>query len=223
MTFDEIVSLVATDLNLTSSDAIARIGLHVNMKYRELVALPWLQISRRAEMSQVVTIGNRYVTFSNCTKLYSVFDPNQQNQPLDEVAFDELRNQITLADPPQQYAIARQGSDTVTIFLDVTPATAYTLNADVEQKTVTLSGSQQPRFQENFHDILYYGAKYLELMKMEKGQLAQEALGQPGVPGVGYFGRLSDLKFHIAKTSYLTYQQNKRGTSVPQPINTLVS
>jgi len=215
MTFTEIVNEVAADLNQTSLDAKDRIGRHVNRQYRRLVALPWLQISRRGEISQPTTEGSRYVTFP-VTKLYSVFDPNRDNQTLSERMFDELRNITALSDPPNQYAIARSDSASITIFLDSLPASVYPLSADAELRIVTLSGNQIPKFNEDFHDILIYGAKALELLKMEK-DLAQEAKDTMDQ-------RISDLKFHIAKTGYLDYVQGKDAQGgPPATLNTLIS
>lgn len=212
MTLTEIVNLVAKDLNLTSTDAIARITDHVNVKYRELVAKPWLQISRRGESTQSTTIGSRYLTFP-VLKLYSVFDPNRNGETLGESTFDELRNAIVAGDPPNRYAIARQNSKSITVFLDCLPASIYPLSADVEQRIVTLSGNQEPQFNEDFHDILYYGAKSLELLKMEKDGLAADA-------NATYMQRISDIKFHIAKTGYLNYLQGKDNAGpIPQIIN----
>jgi hypothetical protein len=213
MTFTEIVNEVAGDLNLTSADAKTRIGRHVNRQYRRLVALPWLQISRRGEISQRTVEGDRYMTFP-VTKLYSVFDPNRQDETLGERTFDEIRNLTPMSDPPNQYAIARADSASVTIFLDSLPASVYLLSADAELRIVTLSGNQIPKFNEDFHDILIYGAKALELLKMEK-DLAAEA-------DKTMENRISDLKFHIAKTSYLNYLQGKDSQDGPPVLNTII-
>ncbi len=211
MTFSEIVSEV---LHLGGEGRDRRIGRHVNRQYRRLVALPWLQISRRGEVVQNVTVGNRYITFP-VTKLYSVFDPSQPGDTLGERTFNELRNIIALSDPPQEYAIAKADSASVTIFLDCVPATIYPLHADAEQRIVTLSGNQIPKFNEDFHDILIYGAKELELLKMEK-DLAEGERAR-------WEQRLSDLKFHIAKTGYLDYLQGKDATGSPNPINNIIT
>lgn len=214
MTFTDIVNQVAEDLNLTSTDAINRIGRHVNRQYNRLLALPWLQISRRGTVSQPTTVGVRYLMFP-VTKLYSVFDPNRDNQTLGERTFDEMRNMIVRSDPPNEYAIARADASSVTLFLDCTPATVYSLTADAELRVITLSGNQVPGFNEDFHDILIYGAKELELLKMEKADLAAEARGD-------WDQRLSDLKFHIAKTSYLDYLQGKDRQDAPAFVNTII-
>lgn len=214
MTFDEIVSRVAVDLNLTSLDAIARIGNHVNMKYQELVAKPWLQISRRGVSRATTTVNNRYLTFP-VTKIYSVFDPNNNDWVLSEATFDELRNTLVLSDPPQQYAVAKQNSRSITVFLDSKPASEYTLHADADLRVVTLSGSQEPLFDEDFHDILYYWAKYLELMKVEKAIIAQEALEAGNA-------LMRDLQFHIAKSAYLDRRQGKNSQGTQAIVNTII-
>ncbi len=67
-----------------------------------------------------------------------------------------------------------------------------------------LGASDTPTFPEQFHDILVYGAMAIELDKMEKPdrQAAAEARFQ---------GRLSELRFFIATSAYLTIYQGKTG------------
>lgn len=217
MTFGEIVQLVLDDLLLTSDAARDRVKRHINQRYRELAAKPWLQISRRGETVQPCPLNSRYMTWPNCTKIYSVFDPLQSGLPLNELSFDEMRNLVATSGPPQNYAIARQNANTVTIFLDCVLTTAYSLSADVEKRTVLLeTDTDTPKFDEDFHMALYYGAKNLELLKMEKGDLAEEALG-------AWNQSISDLKYKIASTAYLNYQQGKDSTNYPAFVNTIVN
>lgn len=216
MTFTEIVDFVAKALNRTSTDAYTRIGQSVNIKYRELVAKPWMQISKRGVAEQAATIGSRYITFSNVTKLYSLFDPSRADWVLEERGFQEMRNMLVGTDPPTCFAISRQSSRSVTVFMESVAASAYTLLADVEQHTVTLVGDQEPQFDEDFHSILIAGGKYLEYLHMEKPQMAEEAREE-------WERLLSDLKFHNAKTSYLNYLQGKSSQNYPAFINTIVT
>lgn len=216
MTFDEIVNRVAEDLNLTSTDALARIGRHVNMRHREFRAMPWLQVTRRGVATQPRTVGSQYLTFPT-TKIYSVYNPDQFNQTINELSFDEVRNITPISDPPQNYAIAKQDATSTTIFMDAVATSTSALCADCELRVLDMALNNIPGFNEDFHDALYYGAKYLELLKMEKPELAMEANAR-------FQDRLSDMKFHIAKTSYLTYLQGKDAAlSVPAYVNTVVS
>ena len=216
MTFSEIVDRVAEDLNLTSTNAKARIGRHVNMRHKELRAKPWLQVTRRGVCIQPRTLDTQYLTFPT-TKIYSIFNPAQYNQTINELSFDEVRNITPITDPPQNYAIAKQDATSTTVFFDAVASTTDPLHADCELRVLDMALNNIPGFNEDFHDALYYGAKYLELLKMEKPDLAVEANSR-------YDDRISDLKFHIAKTSYLTYLQGKDSAfGLPGYVNTVVA
>lgn len=217
MKLTDIIDRVAEDLNLTSETAKARIGRHVNMKYRELVTEPWLQIVRRGTITQLTTPNSQFVTFP-VTKLYNVFDMlHYPNNALSELAMEEVRNLTPLSNPPDAYAIYGQTASTVTILTNGLPTTPVLLTVDAEIRLVDLMLENVPKFNEDFHDALYYGAKNLELMKMEKDTLAEEADAK-------YLKRVSALKYHIAKTSYLNFLQGKNSSQGPPAfVNTLVS
>jgi hypothetical protein len=121
---------------------------------------------------------------------------------LTEETFDWLRNQPLSTPPPQIYAISRMGSTSVTIYLDCVPTSVFILSADVMQSTVTLSGTDEPLFDQNFHDILVAGGKVVELLKMEKPELAAEAEAR-------FQSRLADLRYFIIKSAYLDIYQSK--------------
>lgn len=121
---------------------------------------------------------------------------------LDEISFDEMRNQSLSTQPPQQYAISRMGANSVTIYLDCVPTTVFILSADVYEQTTTLSGTNEPVFDENFHDILVHGGKVPELLKMEKPELAKMAEND-------YQRRLGDLRLFIRLSAYMDTYQGK--------------
>lgn len=215
MTFDEIVQTILDDLNLTSKTARKRVGARVNDRYHVLMSLPWQQISRRVTLNQTVAVGVSLVTFP-VTKIYAVFDQvNRPQQALTEWAINEMENMTPISDPPDSYAIYRAGPRSVTIKVNSLPSSAYELQVDGEQLLTTLSGETLPGFNEDFHDILIAGAKWFELLKLEKSELANE---QKAI----WDQRISDLKFHIAKTSYLTYLQGKDQVELPAWINTIL-
>ncbi len=124
----------------------------------------------------------------------------QTQRVLNERTFDDLRNSILTTQPPQEYAIARMGSTSVTIYLDCLPTSVFILSADIIESTTTLSGASSPVFGENFHDILVHGGKVPELLKMEKPDLADAAEED-------FQRRLSELRFFIAKSAYLSIYQ----------------
>lgn len=276
MTFSDIVSEVAEDLNLTTTTATTRIGRTINRRYKEILSSIGLEPSVRATATASTVIGDRNLTFTSVLKILSVFDNyakpvvsitsvattatatvtahgyqtgaavtitgavqteyngnysitvtgvntftyvfagsltspatgtitvglQQPQRILDEVSFDDLRNQLLGTQPPQQYAISRMGASSVTIFLDCLPTSVFILSADVYERTATLSGNNEPAFDENFHDILIHGGKVVELLKMEKPDLAAAAEAD-------YQRRLGDLRYFIAKSAYLSIYQGK--------------
>lgn len=212
MTFTEIVQKVMNRTNLTSSEAQTRIGDEVNEVYRELVSSMGMETSIRSTVSATSSLNSRYVTFggsgTDVIKLLSVFLPNSVAPPpynvLTSATFDELRNTITSTTwPPTRYAISKMGAKTVEIFLDVTaPAAGETLSADCLLASATLSGTDQPVFPENFHDILVQGVLAIELDKMDKSGRAKQAQDK-------FEKRSGDLRMFIAKDAYLAIHQAK--------------
>lgn len=208
MTFTDIQTEIADRLNLTSAAALARIGRSINERYRWLASSIGFDTIERRTASASTVIGDRSLTFgpapTKVQKLLSVFNPAfTPPQILNQVDFDELRNQSIGTDPPSQYAIQLMGADSVTIFLDSIPATIFSLSADVMSNLATLSGVQVPAFAEDFHDILVYGGMATELDKMEKYDLSAKKEAQ-------FEGRLSDLRMFIAKSAYLDIIQGKK-------------
>jgi hypothetical protein len=52
MTYDEIVGMIATDLNIIAPDSLDRIGTHVNRRYRRVMnALGMNEVSRVSRSS----------------------------------------------------------------------------------------------------------------------------------------------------------------------------
>lgn len=209
MTFDEIVSKVRDRLNLTSPASLARVQESVNEIFRMTVSSCGLQTSVRSTAEADTTIGSRYVVFggledSRVEKLFDVFDGTlTPPRVLVEVSFNELRNSLDEGDFPTQYAVARMGPDSVTIFLSGTPTAVVTWSADVEENSPTMSGSDEPAFAESFHDLLIPGAMAIELDKMEKPDLAvkQEKKWEK---------RVAELRLFIAASSSREIYQGKR-------------
>lgn len=203
MTFTDIVTEITDRLNLTSTQAITRVGRSINERYREMASSVGISgtIERRV-ISASTTIGNRNLVFM-CQKIMSVFNPAFVPPfVLGEVDFDELRNQIVGTDPPQQYAIELMGANTVTILLDSAPATVYSLQADAEVNLLNLSGTMVPQLSEDYHNLLVYGGMATELDKMEKYDLSAKQEAK-------YEKRLSEYRLYIAASAYKDIVQGK--------------
>lgn len=212
MTFDEIVARVMKRTNLTSDEAAERVGEEVNDIYREIVSSVSLETSIRSTSTATSVNGSRYVMFGGTgedddkvLKLMSVWLPDQPSpwNVLASATFDELRNTLPITWPPRQYAISRMGPTWVEVFLDAeaTDSTSE-LSADIMERSITMSGDDEPNFTEDFHDVLVYGVLAIELDKMEKTARADKAQKN-------FERRLSDLRYWVSKDAYLRIHQGK--------------
>lgn len=204
MTFNEIVTHVTDRTNLTSSEAIARVGRFVNDRYRRVTTAIGLNITRRTTVFNDATAGVDTLTFYTVEKLINVVDRSTTPyRILKEVTPDELRSREPFVNSfASNYAIIGVGSNFVTILMDCIPTAAFTLYADAYATAPILSGTQEPAFAESFHDVIMYGALADELGKMRKLADAQVAESM-------YEKRLSELRFFIAKSASLDIYQGK--------------
>lgn len=203
MIFDEIVSTVCNTLNLSSDDAKARVSAEVNARYRRVTSGIGMATSRQTQVLKAATIGNPDLVFSGITKITAVIDKSSgKDDPLTEITYDEWHTEPARQQPPTKYAVYLMGTSTVTVKLNCIPTTTFTLYADGIVNLSTLSGSQSPAFDEDFHDILVFGAMSDEYRRLEKVQLQKDA-------ETDFEHRVSDLKMFIAKSGYLDIYQGK--------------
>ena len=207
MTFADIQAQVADRLNLTSPDALQRIGLSINERYRQMASSIGLETTVRGSVTATTSIGQQTLTFGptpvGVQKLYTVYNPAfTPVTVLDQVSFEELRQTVPGTDPPYSFAVQNVGANYVTILLDCVPASAYALNADADLNLTALTGTAVPVFPENFHNALIYGAMATELDKMEKYDMAQ-------VQEKRYEIILSNLRYYFAASAYLDIYQGK--------------
>lgn len=214
MTLQDITDRVMQRLNLTSTDAEARIKDEVNEVYRELVSSMGLETSIRGVTTALTTLDSRYVTFGGSginddkvIKLLAVYLPTDVAPPpynvLTSYTFDEMRNTIPGSWPPTQYAISRMGPTEVEVFLDAeAPDSLQVLEADCLLASAEMGDTDSPFFPENFHDVLVYGTMAIELDKLEKEDRRKVAQKR-------YEDRASDLRMFIAKDAYIAIHQGK--------------
>ena len=203
MTFDELKTETKDRLNYTSTATDTRVGRLVNKVYRSITTAIGMQVTRVSKVSKVVTIADPEVIFTATEKVERLWRESSSSIPtmLIEVPLARLReSKAGSSDKPLQYAVKSVASNTVTVRLDATPATAYTLYADVIQEISDLSGSQEPAFPESFHDVIIEGVLKDEYRKLEKVQLARESERE-------YEKRLSDLRMFMTKSWSMEIQQ----------------
>lgn len=219
MTFTEIVDNVAEALNLTSDDAIARIGKNVNRRYKRLTSSLGLLPTRRQIQTVAFTIGNRRITVPSCEKVISVQDlASGDPRPitLTLVTYAEMLTMTPRADRPTHYAIESITAHATVLLTNFTPAAAFSVSVEGESRASTLSGVLEPAFNESYHDILEFGAKADELRKKEKVALARDA-------EMDFERRLGELRLHLAVSGHQDIVQGKERTMPVNGFHTSVS
>lgn len=202
MTFTELVDELKDQLNLRRTDSATRLGRAVNARYKRVTSAIGLRSSRQAtSITANTTIGSTLVTFA-LSKVERITDARSGSiRVLDEVLIDELLEENARTDDhPTRWALQLSAPDTVTVRTDALAQTQFELRADGLSPAGTLSGSMEPQFAEDFHDILIFGVLADEYRKAEKVKLAQEMEEM-------FERRLSDLRMFIAKSAYLEIKQ----------------
>lgn len=208
MTFTDIARTVANRVKVKSEEGLALIGEFVQTRYGEVATGIGIDATTvRTTATKAATVGVRSLVFGSSSvpvqKILAVYDATVTPvRVLDEVSYDTLRNSPVFPDPPSAYAIELMGARTVTIYLNSTPATTFTLTADVESTVSVLSGTMQPAFSEGFHDILIYGAYADALESQEKYAMADRQLKK-------FEKRLGELRYFLAKSAYQQVVQNR--------------
>src|SRR5688572_17183851 len=83
MTFLELVNEVTDRLNLTSDQAISRVGREINARYRRVTSSIGLGASRRVYDVAVQTVtDDKYLTFTGIEKIEVVRDITVENEPI---------------------------------------------------------------------------------------------------------------------------------------------
>ncbi len=204
MTFTEIVTDVCERANLTSTDAIARVGRQVNRRYRRLRTSIGLTDVARTIVAFSATALSRDQTIT-AEKVYSV-KLSGATKPLEALSYAEMLEVVPTTGAPTRWALKRQDTSTVVLQFDSTMDAGQDMFIECEQTGITLSGSDEPEFNESFHDVLVFGALADELRKKEKINLARDAENE-------YERILGELRYHIAVNGYKDLVSGSRGTT----------
>lgn len=213
MTADEIVNFVADQLNLSAPDAKSRILKELNVRYRQLTSSIGLITTRRAEVSQPMTLNSQFVTFSGVERLDSVFYKTTHNsvvtnKTIDMITDEEMITETLLKSNPSKFSLYNVSPTAITIKVNsiVTTGTPPTLFAHAFVDASTLTGPSQPAFPESFHDILVHGVEADEYRRKHQNDEAQMSEQK-------YENRLSDLRMFIAKTAWQDIHRGKHTKS----------
>ena len=214
MTFLELKTEAANRLNLTSPEALTRLGSYINQRYRRLTSSLGLTTSRRATATISTVIGTDSVTFAleKVDEVY-ILVAGKRNLVY-EFTYEEYRTCSTKnpkSGTPKQYAIKKIAPSSVTIALYPNPDAIITLNADGLAAASTLTDTDTPNIPIDFQDALILGAMSDELFKMEKYDLAKDFSMQ-------YEARVSDLRMFLAKSAFISYTEVENpGGLLPVP------
>lgn len=201
MTFDEMVTDVAERLNKTSAEALARIGVHLNRRYKRVSASIGMRDSRRVILEFDVELGSRTQTVTGIEKIIGITDNTDTvPRPLDEITYEQMVQKIVRTDRVESYAIVRHGARQVSILLDFEPLEDLTLDVEAEEVATSLADDMEPSFPESFHDVLVFGALADEYRKSDKVVQARDA-------ELDFQRVLSELRLKLACSAFKTIQQ----------------
>lgn len=203
MTFTELVDAAAERLNIVGAEGLARIGRSINIYYKRVTSSLGIATARRTTVQATVTLGVDLLVFDGITKIDHVEDRTTTPATLlEEVSSTEIAEGAQ-GDTATRYCVYSTTAHSITIRMDAIPQTQFVLYADALDRADTLSGTDEPAFSEDYHDLLVCAAIYEERLKMEKGQLAMIAKAE-------YEDRLGDLRLFIAKSAQQDIYQGKR-------------
>lgn len=213
MTYAELKSRLLDRLNLSSSDAEARLGAFVNERYRELATSIGMGRVRRAEVALNTVADTATLTTAEILKPL-ILTPDNNRPPLTEITVDQLRNRLPrgATGRPREFAVTGVTPSGCTIEFYPVPDDVYPITADGIVPGIDLEDDDDvPAFPEDFHDALIFGALADEYDHFEKPAMAAKQEAK-------YKARKGDLRYFIGKSTYL--QRVQGGT--PSPLLWLV-
>lgn len=212
MTFTEIVAEVCDRLNLTSTDAFTRVGGFVNRRYKEVVSSIGLQTSKRTSVTVSldpdVDLDLPDVAIQQIEKVIKIqidFGTDGLKR-LDERTYEDITSRQTIRAAPRAFGVKRMDSQQTIITLDGYPEEDFELLVYGYELSDLLSGTIEPAFPEDFHDVLVEGAMSDELRKMEKYNEASFSQSK-------FDQRLSALRLFISISAYKDLYQGKNRQS----------
>lgn len=207
MNFLELKNRVKARLNWSSADATALVEDYLNERYRQVASAVNLEKVRFGTVTANTAIGNNTLTFSGVSKLHIVYDTVILKAPLAETTVDDIRERDAAAatsGTPTHYAIFTHLADSVQLLLFPKPTAISALAADGLLAGTDMSADgDEPAFPDDYHDVLIYGAEADGRAKMEKLQSAAYSERQ-------FKERLSELKYFIVKSAYLSQSPRDR-------------
>lgn len=207
MTFESIVRRVAQRVNVSSDEALERIGESVNEAHRALTSSLGLETTRQGVITADTVNGSAYLTFGDedtgVTLVDTVLHP-ETHKPLNRVNLAELRMQTPGTWPPHSYAIFRTNSFSVEIMFDTLASGIVTVTGDGLIRANNLVADDEPYFSEDFHDILLAYALRIEYKILKDKQAAKDEKDT-------YDMRVAELRLHYTMNSWQDINQGRTG------------
>lgn len=179
MTFTEIVTQVSNDLNLRGPETLDRIGQKVNARYREVLRRLGMNVYSRTEVQVDLQAGSQDQIYDlddpvlgRLVALYwapDATDDNPTPRPtmLDELTFEEMKEVVPTTDRPRKWCKTRVGNNWTEFKIDSTIPDGASVVIEGEEVPTVLESDAEPQFESIYHDILVYGAKADEFIKMK--------------------------------------------------------
>lgn len=194
MTFKEIQDDAMDRLNLTSTEARARVKRTINEWYRRILSRLGMNRPRDGEVTVSTSQGTAEYTVT-ASKI--TMARNEANKVvLVERSIAWLRDMDpdnSQAGEPVAYIIRKTGATTFTVRFWPTPDATGSIKLDVTTNITDLSGdSDVPAFPADYHWLLSLGARVAEYEKLDDDRLkdARQDLEQ-GIRELRYFIRKS--------------------------------
>lgn len=216
MTHEEIVTEIADELNIVASESIIRLGRLANQSYKRILVSVGMQPSVRAyAVSDATVVGDPTLTFDSMWKVTRIYYLNADGERIfpREVTWDELRFETTTPDSDDisKWALQTQDADSVTVLLDVSPETIFTVYADGYEAVSDLTDDIEPAFPSAFHPVIIDDVLRREYRKKEKAGERQDAKES-------YERLMGELRLWYAKSLMLDVRQGKLAQRRPWQI-----
>jgi hypothetical protein len=209
MTFLELQDRVMDRLNLSTDAARARLSSFLNERLRNVQTSCNLGRTRRGTVEEDTTPDDTDLVVTSAIKPFTI--SMADNRPaLREVTVDQIRNLLPTqaAGRPTHYAVKSFQAGGFTLELYPKPEAVYTLVIDGLLAGADLvDDTDVPGFPEDFHDILIFGAMADEYDHFDKPEQAMKQESK-------FEKRLRDLRYFLAKSTYLTRIQGGSNTQV---------
>lgn len=211
------------DLNLTSSEAQYRVGIHLNLRYKQVLSELGMNDFTRVMPEVELAAGTQLQEYADedpiIERIVNIFrqddGPTGRYIPLTQITYDEMQEKPPTTDVPRFWCRKRQSALSTIFMIDSTIPDGQNVFIEGEEHASELADDAEPAFSESYQDILIFGAKADEYRKQKDAaslQLAQQFEGsseRPDSTPNSFWGRMAKLKLKQALMAYGDIYQGK--------------